>query len=76
MVKVRPLCRRSSANVVEEGVPDSDLIVLKVGVVLGRPEIPPIFSGGILLIASGLRHRPPGIQPGCLRPFDAERFTF
>ncbi len=30
VVKVRPLCSRGSANVVEEGVPDSDLIVLHV----------------------------------------------
>ncbi len=35
VVKVRPLCSRGSANIVEEGVPDSDLIVLhvRVGVV-------------------------------------------
>ncbi len=30
MVKVRPLCSRGFANVVEEGVPDSDVIVLHV----------------------------------------------
>ncbi len=30
VVKVRPLCSRGSANVVEEGVPVSDLIVLHV----------------------------------------------
>ncbi len=30
VVKVRPLCSRGSANVVEGGVPDSDLIVLHV----------------------------------------------
>ncbi len=30
VVKVRPFCSRGSATVVEEGVPDSDLIVLHV----------------------------------------------
>ncbi len=35
MVKVQPLCSRGSANVVEEGVPDSDLIVLHVRAVSG-----------------------------------------
>ncbi len=38
VVKVQPLCSRGSENVVEECVPDSDLIVLRVraeyGVVL------------------------------------------
>ncbi len=32
MVKVRSLCSRGSANIVEEGVPDSDLVVLHVRV--------------------------------------------
>ncbi len=30
MVKVRPVCSRGAENVFEEGVPDSDLIVLHV----------------------------------------------
>ncbi len=32
VVEVRPLCSRGSENIVEEGVPDSDLIVLHVRV--------------------------------------------
>ncbi len=32
VVKVRPLCSRGSANIVEEGVPDCNLIVLHVRV--------------------------------------------
>ncbi len=31
VVKVRPLCSRGSANIVEEGVPGSDFIVLHMG---------------------------------------------
>ncbi len=35
VVKIRPLCSRGSANVVEEDVPDSDLIVPHVWAGLG-----------------------------------------
>ncbi len=80
VVKVRSLCSRGSANVVEEGVPDSHLIVLHVragsGLFSMSARNSSHFSGGIPLRACGSWHRPPGIQPGCLRPFIAERFAF
>ncbi len=80
VVKVRPFCSRGSATVVEEGVPDSDLIVLHVRAGSGLFSRSARNSSHFFWRASSeslrVAARPPGIQPGCLRPFVAGRFAF
>ncbi len=75
VVKVRPLRRRGSANVVEKGVPGTDLIVLQ-DCSLRRPGVPPISSGGLLLRARGSRHRPTGILARLSATVRSRKFRF
>ncbi len=82
VVTVRPLCSRGSANVVEEGVTDSDSIVLHVRAGSGLFSRSARNSSHFFWWARAhvahrrIAHRPPGIQPGCLRLFNEERFAF
>ncbi len=63
VVRVRPLCSRGSANVVEEGAPDSGFSTCGPGqgCSLGRPGIPPTFfwrdsSESLRVAAQASRH--------------------